>query len=202
MQGDKSGDQSLLEAAKSYLKQEYNKPGNVFLGLVHRLDRPVSGVVVLARTSKAAGRLSKQIRENEVKKRYWALVEGKSPHRQKLLDSIERKGATSRISPEGFGKTAILEYQRIWYEKGISLLEIDLFTGRHHQIRLQLANQGFPVIGDFRYGSKRKFPDRTIALHARSFKILHPISQESMVFRADPADFWPIDLLDLLNQGK
>ena len=191
VQGDKTGDLSLLEAARDYLKKEFNKPGNVYLGLVHRLDRPVSGVVVLARTSKAAGRLSRQIREKTVKKTYWALVEGNPPHRQKLVNDIERAGATSRIVKTGLGKSAVLEYQRLGIAQDQSLLEIDLSTGRHHQIRLQLSNIGYPIIGDFRYGSKRKFPNRSIGLHARAISLKHPVRDEVMQFEAEPPNYWP-----------
>jgi len=191
VQGDKTGDPTLLERARSYIKQEFNKPGNVYLGLVHRLDRPVSGVVVLARTSKAAGRLSRQIRNKEIEKRYWALVEGNPPQQNRLVDDIQREGATSKIVEKGTGKTAEMRYQRLMHSKGISLLEVDLVTGRHHQIRLQLANMGFPIIGDFRYGSKLKFPNRSIALHARSIQLLHPVQLKKVLFEAEPADYWP-----------
>ena len=191
VQGDITGDLSLLEAARDYLKKEFNKPGNVYLGLVHRLDRPVSGVIVLARTSKAAGRLSQQIRDKLVKKTYWALVEGNPPQRQKLVNDIERTGTTSRIVKTGTGKSAVLEYQRLGAVQDLSLLEIDLSTGRHHQIRLQLSNIGFPIIGDFRYGSKRKFPNRSIGLHARAVSLKHPVKDEVMVFEATPPHYWP-----------
>ena len=191
VQGDQTGDSSLLDAARNYVKKEFKKPGNVYLGLVHRLDRPVSGVVVLARTSKAAGRLSQQIREKTVQKTYWALVEGDPVHRQKLVNDIERSGATSRIVETGTGKTAVLEYQRLGTAQGQALLEIDLSTGRHHQIRVQLSNIGYPIIGDFRYGSKRKFPNRTIGLHARAIRLKHPVRDEVMHFEAEPPHHWP-----------
>ena len=203
VQGDKTGDLSLLETARDYLKKEFNKPGNVYLGLVHRLDRPVSGVVVLARTSKAASRLSQQIREKAWKKTYWALVEGNPPHKQKLVDDIKREGVTSRIVKKGTGQSAVLEYQRLGYFEEQVLLEIDLSTGRHHQIRVQLANTGFPIIGDFRYGSKRKFPNRNIALHARSIRLKHPVRDEVIQLTADPPVYWPtFDQADYLKNNQ
>ncbi|MBU2510932.1 RluA family pseudouridine synthase [bacterium] len=192
IQGDKSGDKSLYHHVQHYLKTTLNKPGNVYLGLVHRLDRPVSGVVVFAKTSKAASRLSEQFRKKTIKKSYIALVKGKIPTSGTLVDQIERMGVTSRIVTDGTGKDAKLSYRRLLYQKEISLVEIQLETGRHHQIRIQFSNLGFPILGDFRYGSKEKFPLKAIALHAHSLQITHPTTKESMIFSSNPSELWPL----------
>lgn len=202
IQGDKSGDISLWAQAKMFLKKEFQKPGNVYLGLVHRLDRPVSGVVIFARTSKAAARLSQQFRKKEVEKIYWALVPGKFPASGVLIDQIGRDGATSYIEKGKAGKKAEMEFRRVYFQNKISLLEINLKTGRHHQIRLQLAHRGYPIFGDFRYGSKIDFPKRTIALHARSISIKHPVKKTKMEFTAVPEDFWPLNQATIASQAK
>ncbi len=190
VQRDNSGDESLLDLAKTWLKVESGKQGNVYLGLVHRLDRPVSGVIVFAKTSKAAARLSEQFREREVKKVYHALAEGIVPEEGTLEDNITRKGATSRIAEGDEGQPARLHFKRLGHEKNISLVEIDLSTGRHHQIRLQFAHRGHPLLGDFRYGSKIVFGDRCVALHASSLTLTHPTLKEEMAFEAKPDVFW------------
>lgn len=192
VQGDNTGDISLLDHAKKYLKEIYSKPGNVFLGLVHRLDRPVSGTMVFARTSKAASRLSDQIRRNSFKKKYIALVQGKTPSDGTLVDRITRSGATSKIAIGSEGKRAELSFKRLKFEDNLSFLEVDLKTGRHHQIRVQLANLGFPIVGDFRYGSKQKFPQKSIALHARELSFLHPVKKEPVSFQTIPQISWPL----------
>jgi 23S rRNA pseudouridine1911/1915/1917 synthase len=192
IQGDKTGDTTLFQIAKHYLKKAFNKPGNVYLGLVHRLDKPVSGLVVFARTSKAAARLSEQLREKTMKKTYRALVKGKTPDSGILEDYIIRNGSTSQIADRKVGKQAILTYRRLVFQNGISLLEIDLQTGRHHQIRVQLANLGFPILGDFKYGSKESFPINSIALHACSLRLHHPVKLDERIFIAAPAIRWPI----------
>lgn len=188
VQGDKTGDPDLLTLAKQYLKEKYNKPGNVYLGLVHRLDRPVSGVVVLARTSKAASRLSAQIREREVEKIYIALAEGCIPEGGKWQDQISRRKATAFLDANG--KMAELEFNRLQYVQNISLVSIDLKTGVHHQIRVQFASRGFPLLGDLRYGAHTSFPDKAIGLHARSFSCTHPTRGERVRFTADPDIRW------------
>ena len=190
VQGDKSGDKTLLDHAKEYLKKRFNKPGNVYLGLVHRLDRPVSGVVVLARTSKAASRLSKQIRDREVTKIYWALVQGKIDSEGKRVDYIGRKNTLSVIANKADGKVAHLSFRRLQFRNQISLIEIDLGTGRHHQIRLQLSALGFPILGDVAYGSTTPFSHKTIALHAYSITIHHPVKKHEMTFTAQPDTCW------------
>ena len=191
VQGDRTGDTSLLDYARKYIKDKYNKPGNVYLGLVHRLDRPTSGVVVFALTSKAAKRLSEQFRVGSVRKIYWALVEGKTPTSGTLVDRIHRHGITSHIARGDGGQRAELSFRRLRYHKGVSWIEIELATGRHHQIRVQFSHRGYPVIGDFRYGSKVKFGQKALALHARSLTISHPTRKEEMTFLAELESFWP-----------
>lgn len=190
VQGDRSGDSTLLEEAKNYLKVEFKKPGNVFLGPVHRIDRPVSGVVLFARTSKAASRLSEQFRNGTPEKRYLAIVKGKTPDEGRWEDMLARKGATSYITDDGSGKSSSLSFRRLFYGEGCSLVEIKLETGRHHQIRVQFASRGFPILGDFRYGNKESFGNKTIALHAYSLTISHPILNNSMEFKAAPGKEW------------
>ena len=191
VQGDRTGDMSLLDCAREYIKDKFNKPGNVYLGLVHRLDRPTSGVVALALTSKAAKRLSEQFRMGSVRKIYWALVEGKTPAEGKLVDRIRRHGPTSHLTKRDGGQHAELSFRRLRYHEGVSWVEIELATGRHHQIRVQFAHRGHQVIGDFRYGSKVKFGQKALALHARSLTINHPTRKEDMTFVAELEPFWP-----------
>ena len=197
MQGDRTGDTSLLDCAREYIKDKFNKPGNVYLGLVHRLDRPTSGVVVFALTSKAAKRLSEQFRVGSVRKIYWALIEGKSPKQGILVDRIRRRGPTSHLVKGTSGQHAELSFRRLRYHKGVSWVEVELATGRHHQIRVQFSHRGHPVIGDFRYGSKTKFGKKALALHARSLTISHPTRKEEMTFVARLEPFWPIQFRTL-----
>ena len=191
VQGDRTGDTSLLDYAREYIRDKFNKPGNVYLGLVHRLDRPTSGVVVFALTSKAAKRLSEQFRVGSVRKIYWALVEGKTPTNGTWVDQIHRRGPTSHLVKGSGGQRAELSFRRLRYQKGMSWIEIELITGRHHQIRVQFSHRGHPVIGDFRYGSKTKFGQKALALHARSLSISHPTRKEEMTFLAELESFWP-----------
>ncbi len=188
VQGDITGDESLLETAKKYIKVKYNKPGNVFLGLVHRLDRPTSGIIVFAKTSKSASRLSKQFKEKTIEKYYVALVEGKIPKSGVLKDKISRNGATSKISSTG--KQAELKYKLLEYKNNISKVEIELITGRHHQIRVQFAKRNNFILGDFRYGSKIKFGNKALALHSFSLSLIHPTTKEKMTFEFEPEDYW------------
>jgi RluA family pseudouridine synthase len=190
-QGDRTGDTSLLELCRTYVKQHFNKPGNVFLGLVHRLDRPVSGVVVLARTSKAAARLSAQFRARQVEKTYWALVEGEIPAEGSLVDCIGRRGVTSHIAKETPGVRAELHFTRLGYRQGISWVEINLGTGRHHQIRVQFAHYGYPIVGDLRYGATQPFTRHALALHARALSLSHPTRAQALTFIAEPERHWP-----------
>ena len=191
IQGDSTGDPTLLEQGKQYLKDKFNKPGNVFLGLVHRIDRPVSGVVVFGRTSKASSRLVNQFSSRTVEKKYWALVQGKVAESGWMEDLIVRHGVTSHVSKGRNGQKAELSFRRIGWQDNMSWVEIDLHTGRHHQIRVQFASRGHNIIGDFRYGSKRKFPEKSLALHARKITFTHPVSKEPMTFTAEPEHYWP-----------
>lgn len=192
VQGDRTGDTTLAETAKEYIKGKYHKPGRVYLGIVQRIDRPASGVILLARTSKAARRLSRQFQQHSPRKYYWALVSGQVPRQEQLIDYITRNGPTSHItSNRSRGKYAELHFKRLKFKDNISWVGVELLTGRHHQIRIQFAHRGHPLLGDFRYGSSLKFPQRAIALHARSLTITHPIKKERLTFIADPAPFWP-----------
>ena len=188
-QGDRTGDRSLLEYGKAYVKAAFNKPGDAFLGLVHRLDRPTSGVMVFARTSKAAARLSEQFRARRIGKIYWALVEGKTPREGRMVDTLLRAGPSSTVSERG--QEAVLGFRRLRFERGISWVEVRPKTGRHHQIRVQFAHRGHPVVGDFRYGARIGFPEKSLALHARALTLSHPTRKEKMTFTAAPEVFWP-----------
>lgn len=183
VQGDKTGDTPLSEMVKQYLKEKYNKPGNVFIGVTHRLDRPVSGLVVFAKTSKALPRLNEMFRNGEVKKTYWAIVkecpketEGELVH---YLVRNEKQNQSYAYDKEvKNSKKAVLHYKLIGHSQNYYLLEVDLKTGRHHQIRCQLAKMGCPIKGDLKYGSPRSNPDGSICLHARTVQFVHPVSKE------------------------
>ncbi len=194
VQADATGDFDLLSWGKQWIKREFAKPGDVFLGLVHRLDRPVSGVVVFARTSKAASRLSQSFRERTVGKTYWALVEGETPPHDTLRGFLKRERTRSRMSDDEMGSHAELRYRRLGYAAGISWLEVELGTGRHHQIRLQLADAGHPIVGDFKYRAPGRKPGPgfggMLALHARSLSIAHPVKDEICNFSSEPDAKW------------
>ena len=185
-QGDDTNDKDMLTIIKEYLKEKYNKPGNVYLGLVHRLDRPVGGVMVFAKTSKAASRLSELVRINALHKNYLAIVHGKTPDTETLVDKISKDEKTnnSYIDLEN-GKESILTYTTLYYDesKDLSLVDVDLRTGRHHQIRLQMSNRGFPLYGDQRYGLGEK---AQIALFAYKLSFIHPVTKEEMTFKYLP----------------
>jgi len=199
VQGDRSGDPTLNDAAKSYLKEKYRKQGNVYLGLVHRLDRNVSGVMVLARTSKAAARLSAGFRDKKVKKTYQAVVSGKPEEDSGELRSwLAAKGdgrGVTRASNSTFdgARESLLLYSVLETRNGFSLLEILPVTGRRHQIRAQMALAGCPLMGDVKYGSKVRLPDHRIALHALKLEFNHPVGAAPVHFTAPvPEDFpWP-----------
>ena len=182
VQGDKTGDTPLSEMVQLYLKEKYNKPGNVFIGVPHRLDRPVSGLVVLAKTSKALARLNDMFRNGEVKKTYWAIVkerpeelEGELKH---WLVRNEKQNKSYAYDKEvKNSKKAVLCYKLIAHSVNYHLLEVDLKTGRHHQIRCQLAKMGCPIKGDLKYGFPRSNPDGSICLHARRVRFIHPVSK-------------------------
>lgn len=186
VQGDKTGDKSLLDLAKKYIKDKYQKPGEVFLGLVHRLDRPTTGVIVLARTSKALSRLSQQFKERIPKKIYRAVVSG-TPEPKATLEHYLRKNSSKNKSfhyPKNTPNTkkAILHYRSVKQLKSYHVLDIELETGRHHQIRAQLAAVGLHIKGDLKYGAKRPNKNGSIHLHARSLTLIHPTKKEEMTF--------------------
>lgn len=185
VQGDKTGDKPLSDIVKEYIKAKYNKPGDVFLGVVHRLDRPTTGVVVFARTSKALERLNKMFSERETQKTYWAVVKNKPPKQEdNLVHFLKRneKNNTSKAHLKEIpdSKKASLDYKIIAELKNYFALEINLHTGRHHQIRSQLSAIGCPIKGDLKYGFDRSNPDGGIHLHARKLKFIHPVSKENI----------------------
>lgn len=189
VQGDKTGDTPLSETVKQYLKKKYNKPGNVFLGVTHRLDRPVSGLVVFAKTSKALSRLNDMFRNGEVKKTYWAIVRNRPQELEGELTNWlvrnEKQNKSYAYDKEvKDSKKAVLCYKTIGHSQNYHLLEVDLKTGRHHQIRCQLAKMGCPIKGDLKYGSPRSNPDGSICLHARRIAFVHPVSKESIEIEA------------------
>ncbi len=183
VQGDKTGDTPLSDIVKDYIKEKYQKPGNVFLGVVHRLDRPVSGLVVFARTSKALSRLNEMFRTGDVHKTYWAItkeqpaeLEGRLEHWLVRNEKQNKSYAYTREKPGA--KKAILEYKVIGRTDNYNLLEVRLLTGRHHQIRCQLAAMGCPIKGDLKYGARRSNPDGSISLLSRRVQFVHPVSKQ------------------------
>ncbi|MDD3491139.1 MAG: RNA pseudouridine synthase [Paludibacter sp.] len=193
VQGDKTGDEPLSETLKKYLKEKYNKPGEVFLGVTHRLDRPVSGVVVFAKTSKALTRLNEMFRNQEVKKTYWAIVknrpeetEGRLEHYLVRNEKQNKSVAHSKMVPNA--KKASLSYKLISQSDNYFLLEVQLETGRHHQIRCQLAKMGCPIKGDLKYGFPRSNPNGGISLHARYVEFVHPVSKQLIQITAPCPD--------------
>ena len=183
VQGDKTGDESLCDTMKAYIKEKYAKPGNVFIGLPHRLDRPVSGIVVFAKTSKALERLNRMFSEGSVKKIYWALTKGIPQPAEAELESWilrnEKMNKSFSYPKEVKGsKRAVLHYRLAAASQNYNLIEVELKTGRHHQIRCQLSSIGCPIKGDLKYGSKRSNPDGSISLHARYIEFIHPVSKE------------------------
>ncbi|WP_395063174.1 RluA family pseudouridine synthase [Flavobacterium sp.] len=193
VQGDKTGDKPLSEVVKEYIKEKYNKPGEVFLGVVHRLDRPTTGIVVFAKTSKALTRLNELFSNRETQKTYWAVVKNKPPKTQdKLIHYLKRNEknntskAHSREVPDS--KLASLDYKIIKELNNYFALEINLYTGRHHQIRAQLQAVGSPIKGDLKYGFDRSNPDGGIHLHARKLVFIHPVSKENIEIVAPTPD--------------
>jgi 23S rRNA pseudouridine1911/1915/1917 synthase len=191
VQGDKTGDLPLSEVVKQYLKEKYNKPGNAYLGVAHRLDRPTSGIVVFAKTSKALPRLNKLFATKEAKKTYWAVVRNPPQERQATLTHWMKRNtkqnksyANKKEVPDS--KKAILEYQLVKKLDRYYLLEVDLKTGRHHQIRSQLSAIGSPIKGDLKYGFDRSNKDGSIHLHARKLSFVHPVKKEVLEFIAPP----------------
>ncbi len=199
VQGDKTGDQPLSETVKAYIKEKYRKPGEVFLGVVHRIDRPVSGAVIFARTSKALARLNKMLQERSIKKVYWAVVGSTASHAPAKIEEAEwhtvvhwlkrneKQNKSYAFDKEGAGRSrAELRYRKIAVSDRYDLLEIELITGRHHQIRTQLAALGMPIRGDLKYGYSRSNPNGSIHLHARFIEFIHPVSQEKVSIKAPP----------------
>ena len=192
VQGDRSGHISLMDLVKQYIKQKFQKPGNVFLGLVHRLDRPVAGVILFAKTSKAAARLSEQWRSRQVTKIYWAQTYGRLEPAQGLLQSFLKKDKHKAVIVDAKAEdaySASLSYRTLALKKDRSLLEINLLTGRKHQIRVQLAGLGHPIVGDLKYGAPCAFPDQSIRLMAKSLIVKHPTRAEVITIDA-PAPEW------------
>jgi 23S rRNA pseudouridine1911/1915/1917 synthase len=185
VQGDKTGDVPLSEIVKQYIKEKYNKPGDVYLGVVHRLDRPVSGAVIFARTSKALTRLNEMIRDRKIQKTYWAvsanMPESDNGHLIHYLKKNQKKNTSYASTEEGEGRLkAELKYKFMASSDNFHLLEIELLTGRHHQIRVQLAQIGCVIKGDLKYGAKRSNKNASIHLHARKVSFIHPV-QKSLV---------------------
>lgn len=185
VQGDRTGDSTMPDAIKAYLKDKYNKPGNVFCGVIHRLDRPTSGVILFARTSKGLERMNKQFRDQQTSKTYWAILENKPPHEEgRLINYVkknEKQNKSYVTSKDTKGsKEAILNYRLISSSERYHLVEVELETGRHHQIRTQFAKIGCSIKGDLKYGAKRSNGDGSICLHSRQLKFKHPISKEEI----------------------
>ncbi len=208
VQGDKTGDQPLSDIVKAYIGQRYKKPGAVFLGVVHRLDRPVSGAVIFARTSKALTRLNEMLRQGDIRKTYWAVVRNRPPTESgHLVHYLVRKEALNRSfaydqQVEG-SQRAELNYRMISQSKSFFLLEIDLLTGRHHQIRAQLSAMNMPIRGDLKYGYPRSNPGGSIHLHARQLKFIHPVSKILIDIEAAPPQeaLW-VAFLSILQQQR
>lgn len=191
VQGDKTGDVPLIENIKQFIKVRDKKPGNVYLGLIHRLDRPTSGVLIFAKTSKALSRMNEMFKTRDVEKLYWAIVEGKVENKFERLEHYLRKNQKKNLvtvftHPTKDAKKAILEYKVLGELDNYTLLEVDLYTGRSHQIRSQLSFIGNPIKGDLKYGSKRSNRDGSISLHARKISFIHPVSKETIEIIAQP----------------
>ena len=193
VQGDKTGDKTLCDSVKEYIKEKYAKPGNVFLGIAHRLDRPVSGIVIFAKTSKALSRLNNMFRDGEVHKLYWAITQNMPQKEEDTLthwivrnEKQNKSYAYDREKPGS--KKAMLHYKVISSTDNYTLLAVNLMTGRHHQIRCQLSAIGCPIKGDLKYGSRRSNKDGRISLHARTVEFVHPVSKQPMCIEAPVPD--------------
>ena len=191
VQGDKTGDTPLLELVKKYIKDKYSKKGNVFLGLVNRIDRPVSGIVIFTKTSKALSRMNDKLKNRQIKKFYWLFISNKFKSNEGSLEGWFKKN--KKINKSYFYKEEInnskygsLNYRIIEKLENYFKIEVDLITGRHHQIRCSFSEIGFPIVGDIKYGSKRTNKDGGIYLHAREINFIHPVSKEEIVIKADP----------------
>ena len=205
VQSDKTGDETLAEEVKAYIKRKYKKPGDVFLGIVHRLDRPVGGVIVFARTSKALTRMNELFREKKISKTYWAIVEEKPPREDgQLVNWLKKNQEKNRSRAYDIevkeSKKAELTYRLMGRSKHYYYLEVHPKTGRHHQIRVQLAHLGCKIKGDVKYGAKRTNKDGSIHLFARSLSFIHPVKKEKLIIRSNP----PMDPLwnEMINLEK
>ena len=193
VQEDESKDKDLLTIIKEYLKEKYNKPGNVYLGLVHRLDRPVGGVMVFAKTSKAASRLSEQVRTHKISKKYYAVVEGNLPKEGILKDKLLKDTKNNIVRVDSKGKDAELSYKLISKKDNLNLVDIDLKTGRSHQIRVQFSSRNNPLYGDQKYNKSAKVGEQ-IALFSYSLSFYHPTTKELMTFKLDLPDRHPFKI--------
>ncbi len=197
VQGDETGNEPLVERCKKYIKEKYNKPGEVFLGVVHRLDRPVSGVVIFARTSKALERMNELFRERETKKIYWALIKNKPKQESGtlvhwLLKNEKNNKVTAFAKENKDGQRSELNYRLLKHQSGFYLLEVNPITGRPHQIRVQLSSMRCPIVGDVKYGYEHPNVDHSICLHARQLQFVHPVKKEniSIVAALPKNEFW------------
>lgn len=189
VQGDKTGDKPIVDSLKQYLKEKYNKPGNVFCGVVHRIDRPVGGLVIFAKTSKALSRLNDMLRKGEIHKKYRALITGHPERKEATIENYITSDGTRNKSYIAYKDTPGAKFSSLDYkviEEGINytLIEVNLHTGRKHQIRLQLSHMGHPIKGDLKYGARRSNPDGSISLQAYSLEFIHPVSHQPMHFEA------------------
>ncbi len=195
VQADSSNDKDLLTILKEYIKQKHHKPGNVYLGLVHRLDRPVGGLMVFAKTSKAASRLSEQVRTNKLKKTYYAILEGKANKNDTLVDKLLKDTKINMVKVDDKGKEAILSYELLEYKEPYSLVKVDLKTGRSHQIRVQFSSRNLPLYGDQRYNKNAKVGEQ-IALFAKEITFTHPTTKEELTFKLDLPNRKPWNYFD------
>ena len=194
-QKDSSNDIDMVSLVKDYLKKKYNKPGNVYLGLLHRLDRPVSGVLLFAKTSKAAERMTKEIKNHNVRKTYYAVVEGKVDKKGIFIDKLLKDEKTNFVRVSDKGKEAKLEYELICYKNNYSLVKINLITGRSHQIRVQFSSRGYPLYGDQRYNKKDK---NQIALFSSSIEFTHPVTKEHLTISYNLPNRFPFTLFNYM----
>ena len=194
-QKDSSNDTDMVSLVKDYLKKKYNKPGNVYLGLLHRLDRPVSGVLLFAKTSKAAERMTKEIKNHNVRKTYYAVVEGKVDKKGTFIDKLLKDEKTNFVRVSDKGKEAKLEYEFIDYKNNYSLVKINLITGRSHQIRVQFSSRGYPLYGDQRYNKQDK---NQIALFSSSIEFTHPVTKEHLTISYNLPNRFPFTLFNYM----